>query len=1097
MEQLTPSIATFLRTLLEGKKEPELKIASLGQALMQAARPNALIQPLQLALGVSVHRLTASRHIVDQLHRLGFSLSYNEVKLYEMCAAKEQGTELVGINPQTSFIQFAADNVDHQINTLDGTGTFHGMGIIGAATPGKKDSKIIRRDASVTPEKVSALGSVPIRFYDNSTLDITMVYEILQEISADDRSPKLDLLWKVSWPLRSPRPGWSGMMQAVCNGIYPGQSTFTFLPMIDMDPTNMSCIYSTLHFVASLAKQYNCTPVLTFDQPLWWKAMMIVDSEPPDSPLRTIVLRLGGFHCEMSFLGCIGKLMSGSGLEQVLEVAFARNSVTHMLSGKAVSRAVRGHFLVDSVLNSLLVSTAFKIPLNRHIIAKTEEEEDDATTGEPSSSPGTLLSADNPRDESQHQEVSEDGVSSEQNLDSSMQRKLSHVLQVFDKVIAKQISTDELDEKATKDIEAVEQQLLKTKAQLEGRTSKLWLQYMMMVDILRQFLKAERTGNWMLHLQALKRMLPFLAAAGHSQYTKSVHIYIQHMQKLEDCHPDVFDAFMQGHHVLRRSDRLWAGLSVDLVIEQVFMRSIKSAGGLTRGRGMADSQRTQWLMSTPACADMNNAMQAVTGLEYCTSEQHVEAGESRMARDEKDMKALLNFLIDRNPFKGDDSLRNISTGVTADATVNVDKAEKVGKAILSSMTGMPVKDFKFSKKQQAVTMDVRASAKVDGESFQADAQLLFQRLVTAASERGEDFNLQSAFQFELGTPPPSLFEQSGFLRESNKATLVDAIAVLIKGETPGDEEEDGEGEFVVDGGSLLHKIPWRKNESFSAIANTYTTYVSHHFKRATVVFDGYESGPSTKDAAHLKRSAGVIGPTVHFDGNMNLTTRKELFLTNQANKQRFIKFISDALSSHGTRVLHAKGDADTVIVKTALDSATAHKTTVVGEDTDLLVLLLHHAKPSTKSIFFQSSKSGGMKKKVWNIQWLARVLGPEVCFLLPFVHAVNSCDTTSGLFRIGKAVPLKKLSYPYFKAQAHVFCKQGLDQHTVITAGEKALVCLYNGRMGDTLDTLRFQRFHEKVSSCTTTVQVQSLPPTSAAAKYHSLRVYFQVQVSG
>ena len=133
-----------------------------------------------------------------------------------------------------------------------------------------------------------------------------------------------------------------------------------------------------------------------------------------------------------------------------------------------------------------------------------------------------------------------------------------------------------------------------------------------------------------------------------------------------------------------------------------------------------------------------------------------------------------------------------------------------------------------------------------------------------------------------------------------------------------------------------------------------------------------------------------------------------------------------------------------------------------------------------------------MKRKVWKVQWLARILGPEVCYLLPFVHAVNGCDTTSGLFRIGKAVPLKKLSDPNFKTQAHVFCQQGLDQSTIITAGEKALVCLYNGRLGDSLDTLRFQRFHEKVSSCTTTVQVQSLPPTSAAAKYHSLRVYFQ-----
>ncbi|KAL8558585.1 hypothetical protein ACOMHN_046303 [Nucella lapillus] len=224
--------------------------------------------------------------------------------------------------------------------TLDGTGTFHGMGIIGAAIPGTKECRAVRRDTSVTPDRISALGRVPVHFYNPSSVDLSLVYEIMQDFAVEDRTRKLDLLWKVSWPLRSPRLGWSGMMQTICSGAYPGKSSFTFLPMIDMDPTNMSCIFSTLHFVSSVASRYDCTPVLTFDQPLWWRSTMIIDEEPPNSPLCSIVLRLGGFHCQMSFLGCIGRLMAGSGLKQVLEVAFASNSVIHMLSRKSVSRVV-------------------------------------------------------------------------------------------------------------------------------------------------------------------------------------------------------------------------------------------------------------------------------------------------------------------------------------------------------------------------------------------------------------------------------------------------------------------------------------------------------------------------------------------------------------------------------------------------------------------------------------------------------------------------------------------------------------------------------------------------------------------------------------
>ena len=113
-----------------------------------------------------------------------------------------------------------------------------------------------------------------------------------------------------------------------------------------------------------------------------------------------------------------------------------------------------------------------------------------------------------------------------------------------------------------------------------NRTAKLWIQYMDMVSILQQFLRAERTGNWELHLITLRKMLPYFAASGHNLYLKSAHIYLQSMLQLPETNPDVYEAFMAGYHVIRRSDRYWAGLSSDLVNEHVLMRSIKSTGVL-------------------------------------------------------------------------------------------------------------------------------------------------------------------------------------------------------------------------------------------------------------------------------------------------------------------------------------------------------------------------------------------------------------------------------------------------------------------------------------------------------------------------------------
>lgn len=53
---------------------------------------------------------------------------------------------------------------------------------------------------------------------------------------------------------------------------------------------------------------------------------------------------------------------------------------------------------------------------------------------------------------------------------------------------------------------------------------KLWLQYTDMIDILRKFIKAERTGHWLQHLEALSEMLLYMIASGHNLYTKSAQL---------------------------------------------------------------------------------------------------------------------------------------------------------------------------------------------------------------------------------------------------------------------------------------------------------------------------------------------------------------------------------------------------------------------------------------------------------------------------------------------------------------------------------------------------------------------------------------------
>ena len=109
-------------------------MSSIGQAIMQATRPSVVLPPLQLGLGVQLHHHFASRFLINSLHLHGFCCSYQEVHQFERSAAKTGGTDIPNLT--TVFVQYAADTVDHNIVTLDGHGTFRGMGMIAEITPG-------------------------------------------------------------------------------------------------------------------------------------------------------------------------------------------------------------------------------------------------------------------------------------------------------------------------------------------------------------------------------------------------------------------------------------------------------------------------------------------------------------------------------------------------------------------------------------------------------------------------------------------------------------------------------------------------------------------------------------------------------------------------------------------------------------------------------------------------------------------------------------------------------------------------------------------------------------------------------------------------
>ena len=92
---------------------------------------------------------------------------------------------------------------------------------------------------------------------------------------------------------------------------------------------------------------------LVADLQLFKVALQIKWSDP--TRWKYLVVRPGGMHTLMSFLGCVGNLMKGSGLEEILNVAY--KGVSSMLNGKVWPKAMRGlRMVVTGLLEECIIT---------------------------------------------------------------------------------------------------------------------------------------------------------------------------------------------------------------------------------------------------------------------------------------------------------------------------------------------------------------------------------------------------------------------------------------------------------------------------------------------------------------------------------------------------------------------------------------------------------------------------------------------------------------------------------------------------------------------------------------------------------------------
>ena len=224
--------------------------------------------------------------------------------------------------------------------------------------------------------------------------------------------------------------------------------------------------------------------------------------------------------------------------------------------------------------------------------------------------------------------------------------------------------------------------------------------------------------------------------------------------------------------------------------------------------------------------------------------------------------------------------------------------------------------------------------------------------------------------YELTADLASLFKE-GLMRKAYKSQLRHALTNSVEDVSIENNKTDC---FVLDGGTLIHKVRWVKDDTYQQIALCYVEYIKERFGTCCVVFDVYGKA-STKDEEHQRRRTRKTSPKVTVNEGNVIYSNQDAFLANESNKAQLISLLEKYLISAHNTVEVCPEEADTQIVKRALEFSRQGKSvTVVADDTDVFVLLAYHFEPKNSDIFFLSDKA----KKMWSIAKIASTIDPII-----------------------------------------------------------------------------------------------------------------------
>ena len=151
---------------------------------------------------------------------------------------------------------------------------------------------------------------------------------------------------------------------------------------------------------------------------------------------------------------------------------------------------------------------------------------------------------------------------------------------------------------------------------------------------------------------------------------------------------------------------------------------------------------------------------------------------------------------------------------------------------------------------------------------------------------------------------------------------------------------------------------------------------------------------------------------------------------NKVNKQEFLRHLREYMNCYGIKSVQSYADDDILIATTAVERSRSRNVVVVGKDTDLLILLIHHyTNRSENSLHLTSSGERNFSlKKIYHIAYMKNSLPSVIVECILPIYAFLRCGTVSRVCSIGKGKESLKKILENEKMQA---CLRELTKRTL------------------------------------------------------------------